>query len=217
MALIASTYVFDSYDTSVSISDEFKIEALFALCGDGSFTCDGERYTIREEDEQFSIVDSSGTETAVLSTYSIRRYSGQDTLDLDFKDAVRVVVEDMLDSGAQTASFVHSLPAMDEEANYVYDEDGNLTYTDTELTVTRTTTQFVISCEQTTYLIDIHAAPSSEHWLGTDGDGMDILARAMYGGRISLMVGFVVVLLEMFLGIIMGGIAGFFGGWVDTF
>jgi len=38
----------------------------------------------------------------------------------------------------------------------------------------------------------------------------------MYGGRISLMVGFVVVMIEMFLGIILGGLAGFFGGWVDT-
>ena len=52
--------------------------------------------------------------------------------------------------------------------------------------------------------------------LGTDGDGFDVLARIMYGGRVSLMVGFVVVFIETMLGVIMGGIAGYFGGWVDN-
>ena len=47
-------------------------------------------------------------------------------------------------------------------------------------------------------------------------EGFDVLARIMYGGRISLMVGFVVVFLECFLGIIMGGLAGYYGGWVDN-
>lgn len=45
---------------------------------------------------------------------------------------------------------------------------------------------------------------------------MDVLTRLMYGGRISLMVGFVVVFFELFIGIVIGGIAGFFGGNVDT-
>ena len=45
---------------------------------------------------------------------------------------------------------------------------------------------------------------------------MDILARMMYGGRISLMVGFIVVILEVLFGVILGGLAGFFSGWVDT-
>ena len=45
---------------------------------------------------------------------------------------------------------------------------------------------------------------------------MDILARMMAGGRISLLVGFVVVILEIILGVIMGGLAGYFGGWVDN-
>jgi peptide/nickel transport system permease protein len=52
--------------------------------------------------------------------------------------------------------------------------------------------------------------------LGTDGDGFDVLARMMYGGRISLMVGFVVVILECLLGVILGGLAGYFGSWIDT-
>ena len=45
---------------------------------------------------------------------------------------------------------------------------------------------------------------------------MDVLSRMMYGGRVTLMVGFVVVILELVLGVIMGGISGFFSGWVDT-
>ena len=57
---------------------------------------------------------------------------------------------------------------------------------------------------------------SSKHLLGTDGDGFDVLARIMYGGRVSLMVGFVVVFLETIIGVVMGGLAGYYGGWVDN-
>lgn len=59
------------------------------------------------------------------------------------------------------------------------------------------------------------AGPSSEHLLGTDDKGMDVFVRLMYGGRISLMIGFIVVILETLIGVILGGIAGYFGGWVD--
>ena len=57
---------------------------------------------------------------------------------------------------------------------------------------------------------------SSEHPLGTDETGYDVLTRLMYGGRISLTLGFVVVILETIIGIIMGGIAGYFGGVIDN-
>ena len=59
------------------------------------------------------------------------------------------------------------------------------------------------------------AGPSAEHLLGTDDKGMDVFVRLMYGGRISLMIGFIVVILETLIGVILGGIAGYFGGWVD--
>lgn len=52
--------------------------------------------------------------------------------------------------------------------------------------------------------------------LGTDGNGMDMLTRLMYGGRVSLLVGFVVVFIETIIGVILGGIAGYFGKWVDN-
>ncbi|MDE5600919.1 MAG: ABC transporter permease [Clostridia bacterium] len=57
--------------------------------------------------------------------------------------------------------------------------------------------------------------PSANHWLGTDDKGFDVLSRLMYGGRISLTLGFVVVLLETLLGVVLGGISGYFGKWVD--
>ena len=59
------------------------------------------------------------------------------------------------------------------------------------------------------------AVPSWEHLLGTDDQGMDVFVRLMYGGRISLTIGFIVVILETLIGVILGGIAGYFGGWVD--
>lgn len=57
--------------------------------------------------------------------------------------------------------------------------------------------------------------PSARHWLGTDDKSYDVFSRLMYGGRISLTIGFVVVLLETFIGVILGGISGYFGKWVD--
>lgn len=57
---------------------------------------------------------------------------------------------------------------------------------------------------------------TAKHWLGTDEYAQDILTRLMYGGRVSLTIGFVVVILETILGVILGGLAGYFGGWVDN-
>lgn len=53
------------------------------------------------------------------------------------------------------------------------------------------------------------------HLFGTDGSGYDILVRLMYGGRLSLTLSFMVVLVYTVIGIILGGISGYFGGWVD--
>ncbi len=62
---------------------------------------------------------------------------------------------------------------------------------------------------------DAYAAPSKSHLLGTDKNGMDMLTRLMYGGRVSLVIGFIVVLISALLGVLFGGIAGYFGGWTD--
>ena len=70
--------------------------------------------------------------------------------------------------------------------------------------------------EQTaTRIWDSYAAPSRTHPLGTDKNGMDVLTRLMYGGRVSLIIGFIVVLIAGFLGALLGGIAGYFGKGVD--
>ncbi|MEG2014472.1 MAG: ABC transporter permease [Clostridia bacterium] len=57
--------------------------------------------------------------------------------------------------------------------------------------------------------------PTSQNWLGTDQFGYDVLTRLMYGGRISLLLGFMVVIAETVLGIFFGALAGYYGKWVD--
>ena len=58
--------------------------------------------------------------------------------------------------------------------------------------------------------------PSAAHWFGTDELGRDILSRIVFGARISMMVAVCVVGLSLALGLAAGGVAGFYGGWVDT-
>jgi peptide/nickel transport system permease protein len=65
-------------------------------------------------------------------------------------------------------------------------------------------------------LIGTPTLPSAAHWFGTDVDGRDYFTRALYGGRISLEVGFVAMLVAIFVGTVYGSIAGFYGGVVDA-
>ena len=60
------------------------------------------------------------------------------------------------------------------------------------------------------------APPSIEHLLGTDQQGMDVFTRLMYGGRLSLLVSFLAVFVTSALGIVLGGISGYYGGVVDN-
>ncbi len=59
--------------------------------------------------------------------------------------------------------------------------------------------------------------PSAEHWLGTDNVGRDIYSRLLYGGRVSLMVGFAASMIQVIIGIILGSLAGYYGKYVDLF
>lgn len=58
--------------------------------------------------------------------------------------------------------------------------------------------------------------PSKEHWLGTDDLGRDLFSRMVYGARISLSIGFIAVMIMLFIGITLGAIAGYYGGWADS-
>ncbi len=63
---------------------------------------------------------------------------------------------------------------------------------------------------------NILVGPGFSHWLGTDDLGRDVLSRMLWGGRISLQVGFVAVGIATLIGILLGSLAGFYGGWIDS-
>ena len=59
-------------------------------------------------------------------------------------------------------------------------------------------------------------APSLEHFFGTDNLGRDVYSRMVYGARISLSVGFIAVAISLLIGLVLGGISGYYGGGVDN-
>jgi len=65
------------------------------------------------------------------------------------------------------------------------------------------------------HLEDKYLPPSARYWMGTDGNGRDLLTRMIWGSRISLSVGFVAVAIYVGIGILVGTMAGYFRGWVD--
>jgi peptide/nickel transport system permease protein len=65
-------------------------------------------------------------------------------------------------------------------------------------------------------LKNVLAPPSSGHWFGTDQLGRDVLSRMIWGARISLKVGFVATGLAILIGMILGAVAGYYGGWIDA-
>ena len=117
---------------------------------------------------------------------------GEETIDYDANGRLNVTVTEI------------KIPLTDENGDYVYDEDGN------QVTVS------VWRVQKSEMLVDTLANPSAEHWFGTDKNGYDVLTRIMYGGRVSLTLSLIVVLLETVFGVILGGLAGYFGKWVDS-
>ena len=97
------------------------------------------------------------------------------------------------------------------------DKSGKTEYATSVTTYTVDGVTYTVHQTTETHLVDnFLSAPSGEHPLGTDDQGYDVLARLMYGGRVSLIVSFMTVLLLTVFGVIMGGIAGYFGGVVDN-
>lgn len=77
---------------------------------------------------------------------------------------------------------------------------------------------FLVSAEKANS-VDLKARlgpPTDKYWMGTDSTGRDIFARIIHGGQISLIVGITSVLISVGLGTVIGGLAGYFGGWVDA-
>ena len=98
------------------------------------------------------------------------------------------------------------------------DKSGKTEYTNKEVTYVDENgdTHTYIQVIETHLTDNMLAEPSAEHPLGTDKTGKDVLARLMNGGKISLGISFLAVFIVTFLGVIFGGIAGYFGGVVDT-
>jgi len=64
--------------------------------------------------------------------------------------------------------------------------------------------------------IEALGAPSNRHLMGTDDRGRDVIARVIHGTRVSLLVGFVAVIIYVLIGIFFGAVSGFYGGWLDS-
>ena len=160
--------------------------------GQSSFTSDGAAYTVDEG----GVVFEGDTEIAYISRYVVNSVMPDVFISRAFKEELAASI----DSGNEVFRFT--------------DPDG----TEHEYTVTydpATLSWFVLQ-QTETRVYDTYAAPSREHWLGTDRNGMDMMTRLMYGGRVSLLIGFIVEIISTVIGVILGGIAGYFGKWVDN-
>ena len=175
-------------------SFDFIFNALKAYTNDeNSFEAEGKSYTI---DEDGGVFAQGGEEIAFITRY-----------------VVNPVMPDIFLSRAFKEELVEALEAGDPE--FVFTGEDGETY-EYVINYRADVKTWEIMQERDTYVYDTYSAPSSSHWLGTDRNGMDMLTRLMYGGRVSLIIGFVVELIATFLGIIMGGLAGYFGKWVDN-
>ncbi len=219
---VSSLYVIDRVDGSAATSADFIKAALTGIFSGNSFVYDNVSYLIKNEDDTLVIYKhDSENPYAIFSTFSVNRSDGSSSLPFEFKKLLQSKIEEMDENSLLSATITAPIEKQASDGSVVTDENGNIVYEDTEITITRKGNDFAITCDRYLFLIDIYGAPRSKasekfHILGTDGDGYDVLSRMMYGGRISLIVGFVVVIIETLLGIIMGGISGYFGGWVDT-
>ncbi len=162
-----------------------------------SFTADGKTYTL---DKEGVIFDDAGKEIGYVSEYTVRAIMGDVVLSRDFKNKLIDAVE-----------------KRDNSFQYVTtDDNGNEVVADYILSYDAGKRYWDVRQEIDTRVFDTYATPSKQHWLGTDRNGMDMLTRLMYGGRVSLIIGFIVVIIETVLGVIFGGISGYFGGRVDN-
>lgn len=195
---IATKKIFNAYSADTALSYEFRYQAELAMNErKSSFSADGTTYNAEYDEESNSAVfyTADGAEYASLSNMAISPLTSGEFLSVDFKQAVtNAIAED-------ANEFVFANEATGEEETY---------------TLERKNEQYTVRRYQVISVNSLYESPSKTHWAGTDGNGMDVLTRLMYGGRISLMIGFVVVIIEIVIGIIIGGVAGYFGKWIDN-
>ena len=215
------------------LSFEFNYQALTAYAtGAKEFTADGVTYALAEDGG----VTLDGADYAYISRYLVQAISPDVFLSRDFKDKLLATIATAQD-GKATFTYTDESLIMDEpeqtedgenangQTSGINTEDPNAPkQDDTSNTATAeydlefkaATNSWQILQEKSSRQYDQYSFPNMKHWLGTDMYGMDMLTRLMYGGRISLMIGFVVIIIEIVLGVIVGGCSGYFGGWVDT-
>ena len=187
-----ATYDIINSATQDEIPFMLQYEILKAIKGDqDSFTYEDKTYTV---DGESVLLD--GEEVAYASEYVVQAIMPDIFLSKDFKNELIEAVEN------------------GDSDFYFTDENGDIA----DYTITYDAANLSYQVMQTvqTQVFDTYSPPNSEHWLGTDRNGMDMLTRLMYGGRVSLYIGFIVVIIESLIGVILGGISGYFGGWVDN-
>ena len=190
-----------------------------------TFTVDGLTYTI---DEDGGVLQGE-KEVAYISRYIVQPIMPDIFLSRDFKEKLidtiavggtkftytdeSLILNDEPDAALESDEA--GIGAMDDG---LVEEDNTASSATAEYTIERSQNHanWIIRQQQSSRQYDSYSFPSAKHWLGTDKYGMDMLTRLMYGGRVSLMIGFIVIIIETVLGVILGGIAGYFGGWVDN-
>ena len=195
---LAMLDVYDAHkeENSLDVSSfDFRLASSLALAENKkTFTAGDNAFTISYDEGLITIFDKAGNEYAEVSTIIVNPLDQSLFLTVGYKAAVRQAI-------------------INRQANFSYtDEDGK----SVEYTIIRVNTNYNIKTETSIEMIRLYENPSAEHPLGLDNNGMDVMTRLMHGGRVSLLVGFVVIFFEVFIGIIIGGISGYFGGGIDT-
>ena len=190
-----------------------------------TFTVDGLTYTI---DEDGGVLQGE-KEVAYISRYIVQAIMPDIFLSRDFKEKLI----DTIAVGGTKFTYTDESLILDDEPDAALDgeetgigamddalveEDDTASDATMEYTIERSQNHanWIIRQQQSSRQYDSYSFPSAKHLLGTDKYGMDMLTRLMYGGRVSLMIGFIVIIIETVLGVILGGVAGYFGGWVDN-
>ena len=190
---IAYQDIVNAPDDGDAVPYALKRAALQAYTnGETGFSLDGKDYKIDED----SNVTLKGKDVAYISRFIVQAAEPGINITRAFKEKL----EDALNNKDEEFRFTDE---SGEEAVYA------LEYKPDSMT-------WNILQDKSTYVKDTYGAPSKTHPLGTDGNGMDMLTRLMYGGRVSLVIGFIVVFIAAFLGVLFGGISGYFGGWIDN-